>query len=310
MKHKICGAEFFITPADFLAGNRCPICHDFTVNRSLPEQVENLSNGRYEITGRATSNLWIVHDRRSHKELTLTSSRIIQELKRESISSILPVDEVVYAKKLDISNKERLLTIINKNFLHSDIIHVEDISTDDLNYKNIKAGFRELEKDGVLKRIYIGTYIFSDNEVSNYDFIIDRYIKRKNRYIGFLFGKSFANCLGLCEKPKRLYIVSKIESQLHGRSKKIFDINFRVKGCPTEINNENYKILSVLDFMTTFWKYTDFSYENVYKKIAVYIVSNNLRKEDFNKYVGFYAKQCANSMEYVWEVVSKNEKNF
>lgn len=289
LRHNKCGRAVELKPSTFLDGGRCKHCQKFIFNKSMNDIVSELSHGRYSIIGRATVNLMILHDNVTCKDITLDKYKIIQELTRKTPSEILQQDERRKEQNIKATTDiEKVLLWLREEYSQKELIFLKDISIEWMPYKRLKSIMNNLVKGDKLKRYALGMYAFPNTDFTADDLLTGMYLSRRGEHIGFYYGNSFASELGLGSESKTKYIVTNEESMVHGRKKNVFGIDIRIKGSIVPVQNENFKILPVLDFLLSYWKYTNAGYDKV-KIVAVrYLLRNKITKMLLEKYASFY----------------------
>ena len=114
---------------------------------------------------------------------------------------------------------------------------------------------------------------------------VAKYIIRKGKVDGFYSGYTFANQLGISTQvPYVKEIVSNNAStrvkEVNVRNKKIL-----LRRARTEINNENYVALQLLELLKDLEQYYDISFENVCERLKKYVLTENIKKADVDKYI-------------------------
>lgn len=285
--HTKCNHTIEMAPISFLSGKRCRYCRQLTYVKDFCRYVENATNNRYTVLGRASNNLYVVHDRETLLDYTLGKAKTLQELNRKSGSSIY--FEHIQANKEDLNTtSKQVYNAICENTLSNAPIFLEDIRKVYFNRSNalIKSSFTKLVKEGLIVKCYPGVYRFPKDEFSDLQLLEAKYIKRGGKIIGAYYGNSLASMvLGLnpLDDTKK-YIMSNKESLVHGRKINIFGIPIRIKGCKIEITRENYIILQTVDFLLNYWKYTDDDCEKIISSITAYWIKNKITADFIRQY--------------------------
>ncbi|MCR5324284.1 MAG: TniQ family protein [Lachnospiraceae bacterium] len=261
IRHNKCGTVERYMPSHFRQGIRCKQCAVKTSYEGFTQYVHDLTNGEYEIVNRGKKSYLIIKNTQSGDEYSLLKPVIIQELNRAQPSRILPLQHKApiniekYALKEKqkpkianyalVYNTDTTWNYIQDHFAKTDLFSSEDIDMDN-------TGLWVLARNGKIKRVMTALYTFPENDVKAIDIIKYKYYEKFGKRFGYWFGQSFAYQLGLIDKPKTVFITSN-KMTVSERS------NFMVSGQPVvlrkpiaEITNDNYKILAVIDYLTTY----------------------------------------------------------
>ena len=115
-----------------------------------------------------------------------------------------------------------------------------------------------------------------------------KYISRFGKVEGYYTGNSLANRFGISTQvPMKPEIIS------NNMSAKIKEIQigkttFVIRRPMIEVTNENVKVLQLLEIIKIVDEYMDGSYADAGEKIKSYIISNNIKKEDIDRYIRKY----------------------
>ena len=268
IRHNRCGTVGRYIPSHFRQGIRCKHCAVKTSYEGFAQYVHDLTDGEYEIVDRGVNHRYlIIKNTITGDEYSLMKPVIMQELNRVQPSRILPIQHkrpvniTEYSlienkkenKKPDIANyalvykSDITWEYIQNHFSQTDFFSNNDI---DININN--PSLYTLAQSGKIKRVMTSLYTFPENDVTAIDVIKYKCYERYGKRFGYWFGQSFAYQLGLIDKPKVVYITS---NKMHASERS----NFTVLGQPvvlrkpiTEITDDNYKILAVIDYLTTY----------------------------------------------------------
>ena len=158
---------------------------------------------------------------------------------------------------------------------------------------NLRQMFKTICDAGKIKRFDTGIYYIPKASIlkggvplAADEVAVAKYIIRKGKVDGFYSGYTFANQLGISTQvPYIKEIVSNNAStrvkEVNVRNKKII-----LRRARTEITNENYVVLQLLELLKDLEQYYDISFENVCERLKKYVLTENIKKADVDKYIG------------------------
>ena len=178
-----------------------------------------------------------------------------------------------------------------ENYKANEPIFVSDIEMP-VTDGNLRQMFKTLCDTGKIKRFDTGIYYIPKASVltggvplAADEVAVAKYIIRKGKVDGFYSGYTFANQLGISTQvPYVKEIVSNNAStrvkEVNVRNKKIL-----LRRARTEITNENYVVLQLLELLKDLEQYYDISFENVCERLKKYVLTENIKKADVDKYI-------------------------
>lgn len=275
IRHNKCGTTQEYLAHRFLDGARCRVCHIELTAGEFKDFVERYSLGRYTVTGRPTRNLYRVHDNVDNTDTDMTKSRVLQELKRPTPSSLLPLEQKDANAVMRPERKsETFFSYLNHRFPNG-IVFTEDIEYSEASREEIQSMIYNFFKSGMLVHVATGVY-YIGKQYDIEDVIVSRYLIRDGRHIGFLRGKSYAAAIGICAKPSEWSIATNKEStKTPNRKIKFAGKSIHIKGSEVEINDNNYLVLGAIDFLIQLRQYTDIPREEVIEAVRKYICAEN-----------------------------------
>lgn len=210
---------------------------------------------------------------------------VLQELLRPTPSDVLSLQKRAEAEA-ELNKSAMIETLLKKQYADTDLIFLEDVWMPDMPYSVVKRAFGTLHKKEKLYRHIEGIYSLTPFEVEPERIIREKYIRRNNRAIGFLYGESLAYELGIIpEKPDTIYIVTNKESLLHGRVRNVCGQKIRIRGSETPVTDDNYKILQVLDMLRMRFKRG----WDVYPKLKEFTEENKITLDNFAPYIELFS---------------------
>lgn len=178
------------------------------------------------------------------------------------------------------------------NYKANEPIFVSDIDLP-VSDVNLRQMFKTICDAGKIKRFDTGIYYIPKASIlkggvplAADEVAVAKYIIRKGKVDGFYSGYTFANQLGISTQvPYIKEIVSNNAStrvkEVNVRNKKIL-----LRRARTEITNENYVVLQLLELLKDLEQYYDISFENVCERLKKYVKTENIKKADVDKYIG------------------------
>lgn len=128
-----------------------------------------------------------------------------------------------------------------------------------------------------------GCYRLPEVTVSSTEVINQKYIIRNGEHIGYLYGTSFLYyCLGIGDVPDRLSIATLKEAKPWARLTSYNNTELRLKAAPESMDEDNWQILQVADFINGIPFYCK-SPSEVIPKLLKYIDDKALSKSDIIK---------------------------
>jgi len=184
-----------------------------------------------------------------------------------------------------------LRTYLIKKYQPNQPIITADINIKGLanSYKNIQLS--NLVKQKVIKRFSPGVYYFStinelgESSLNSLDVASAKFIKKQGDIIGYVSGGQYAKMLGISEQiVNQLDIYTNVEKSIK-RSVKVGSLKINLRKPHYKIDQENYKILQFLDFITN----TDIFIINKNKTIfSKKIQQIDIKKELLNQILAHY----------------------
>lgn len=198
IRHNVCGKEFEVSPGHFLNGNRCPYCAKFMTKKYFRVLVNDLTSGHYSVMPKNKNyGFEYLFDNSIGKVLKLTKPRIKQEVLRPTRSDILVLteqEEQERLKKLEnlkingvqFNIKENFYVYLCNTYGKNDLIFSDELNKSGLSNDTIVRVIRDLVRQGRIRKIHIGLYVFSEN-VNDYtteEILYNKYVCRNGKTIG------------------------------------------------------------------------------------------------------------------------------
>ena len=157
---------------------------------------------------------------------------------------------------------------------------------------NLRKMMKDLCDVGKIKRFDIGIYYLpkqsrlkggvplSVDTVAKY-----KYVCRNGNIEGYYSGYTFANQLGISKQvPNKIEIVSNESSPI------VRDINvgnhvFMIRKSRTQVNENNQKVLQLLELLKDIDLYSDGTIEETRDRIVKYIIDSKITRKDVDQYI-------------------------
>jgi len=292
--HNVCGTKQEYRPYYFLDGGRCRCCHVEMTEEEFKDYVSKVSMGRYVIEGKATKNLYEVKDTFSGGSIRLNKLKILQELQRPTPSPILQVearDDSIDLQRVQVcgewkrkpwQQKGKMKTVMdyltrNSFYVSGEPIFLDDLEINGLTYEEVQQTMSKLSKRRKLVHLITGAYGFPGQEYPANVIITSKYLVRQGRHIGFLRGACFASRLGLETKgsPEWSVATNRESPKTTNRKLSPLGVPVHIKGASTKITDNNYLVLSIIDFLLQYRQCTKSPFETVLEALQHYVRENN-----------------------------------
>ncbi len=277
--HHGCGDIITMTPGAFIGGRRCQCC-EMLKGDDFADYVKTVSNGRYRINTRYTSQYdrMEIIDTETKAKKILPKCKIAQELYRPTESKILPCSN----RRTDISpyvecNTTIVWKALRNQFGEKDIFSFSDIdlSKVGLNEEQTRAAITYLMKNGRLYSLERGWYCLTDYNHSDYEIAYYMFCERNGHRIGIFRADTLASILA--EKPigNRYFIRSNIGSKYKNHRIDIKGITITDFEAHIPITDDNVPIITMMEYA----KLSTEKASPYYDKIREYAEENGLTYE-------------------------------
>lgn len=195
-----------------------------------------------------------------------------------------------------------LLEYLKERYRENEPIFVSDIELD-VTDTNLRQMFKVLCDSGKIVRYDTGIYYMkgasrlsggvslSAAEVAKY-----KYIARNQHVDGYYSGFTFANQLGLtAQVPYTLEIVSNHASakcrEVHVKNQKII-----LRKPRTEVTDENYRELQLLDLLKDLDRYVDNDMAAAAERLIAYVRAFGIRQAQVDRYIDLFPDRVYRSI--------------
>ena len=192
-----------------------------------------------------------------------------------------------------------------EHYTTNDVIFMEDIDLPFSNYGSIKSTMNGLLRHKMLCRLAAGIYTFPGVTFPIHEVIAQRYISQHGSVRGFYFGKSFAHQIGLLKTaPDMSYIITKKESQLHGRKVRVMRTTVYLRGSKIPITPENVLVLQLLSLLPNLVQYSDYDKDETYRRLASYVIESRIDLSACEAYYSSYPKWVPACIKRIERVIA------
>lgn len=207
----------------------------------------------------------------------------------------------------------KVYEVIIKEFGYDEPVFTKDLKNRiDMSDAALRQNLKRLSDKGALIKVRNGIYYLPRaNSVLkkprvNLDKVITRkYIKPIDKnIIGYTSGINFANQLGLTSQTASVTTIVTNETGRYEHEVTFGKKVVKLKRPKSSINNQNYKILQVLDLLNEFDRLSEIPLENSATNIKQYLKDVNITKKDLNEYIKKYPRK---TLENFIEVELYNE---
>lgn len=207
----------------------------------------------------------------------------------------------------------KVYEVIIKEFGYDEPVFTKDLKNRiDISDEALRQNLKRLSDKGALIKVRNGIYYLPRaNSVLkkprvNLDKVITRkYIKPIDKnVIGYISGINFANQLGLTSQTASVTTIVTNETGRYEHEVTFGKKVVKLKRPKSSINNQNYKILQVLDLLNEFDRLSEIPLENSATNIKQYLKDVNITKKDLNEYIKKYPRK---TLENFIEVELYNE---
>lgn len=188
-----------------------------------------------------------------------------------------------------------LLDYLVENYEQGEPIFCADIKISEMSEVNLRQQLKKLVDDGKLNRFEQGVYYIPRKNrlkggigLSSETVAQCKYVVRKGKRIGYYTGHTLANHLGISTQvPYKEEIVSNNMSAVV-REVIVGTKTYLVRKPVVVINEDNYRILQLLDLLKDVEKYSDVEPELIKNRLCSYIRKNQITRNEVDLYIGMF----------------------
>ena len=177
----------------------------------------------------------------------------------------------------------------------------EPIFTDDLkeqvnlNPNTFRQTIKRLSDRGLLKKVENGIYfiprsnsVLKSPKLSVDKIISQKFINKQGRITGYKTGTNFANSLGLTTQTASIPTIITNNTASAKREVKFYNKRVIVKKPKVQINENNYKVLQILDLFNEYERVSEVPLENVKSYITKYLKDVSINERELKVYLKAY----------------------
>ena len=193
---------------------------------------------------------------------------------------------------------------LTENYEINEPIFLYEVDIDDKSNNAIKLEFRKLLEEEKLRKYDRGIYYMPGKGVFGIetgptinDVISKKYLNDSNgNIIGYISGINFANRIRLTtQRPLSITIRSNVATK-DVEEKTIRGFRIILKKPRTNVTNNNYKILQLLDLFTNAEYIEEEFYSDVIENVTEYMRENNITVEQMREYYQYYPNKIYKNM--------------
>lgn len=160
-----------------------------------------------------------------------------------------------------------------------------------------RQNIKRLSDQGLLVKVEKGIYfipkpnsILKTPKLSPDRIIEKKYLKKNGEIIGYKTGVNFSNSLGLTKQTASIPTIISNNTSSKGSEILIYNKQVKIKKPKIEVTTSNYKWLQVLDLLSEFDRYSEYSLLNVTDRLKQYLNDVQLSVTDAVECLGAYSK--------------------
>jgi DNA-binding Lrp family transcriptional regulator len=174
-------------------------------------------------------------------------------------------------------------------------LFLSEIRAEGISPNTLKQQFKRMTDAGIMKRFDKGIYYFpkesrllGESYLDGNLVISEKYIKQNDTVFGYYSGAAFANQLGVTTQvPAEKEIVTNKEAT-KGRRIALANYRLRLKKPRVPIDNQNWRLLQLLDLLNEYPQWSEYPREEVNTRIAKHIKDKELKRKDLIELLGNY----------------------
>ncbi len=192
---------------------------------------------------------------------------------------------------------KQIYKYIRINYGYSQPFFLKDlyVAFSDMKQGTIRESLRRLTNEEKIIKAKNGIYelpnpdrILKAPTVNILSIVEQAYLKDNDNIIGYRSGINLANRLGLTSQTASVETVYSNAVSNRKREIKLNKNRLIINAPRIQVDNQNFKLLQVLDLLTDFDKYSEYDLKQASKKILSYITNLQLSSEELERAVAAY----------------------
>ena len=188
-----------------------------------------------------------------------------------------------------------LINYLRKNYKDGEPIFLSDINVNGMTQENIRYHLKKYTDDGLLSRFEPGIYYFPKNNLFGEKSVIsaetvayNKYICRKDKYVGYYSGLTFINQLGLSTQVPFIEEITSNFAPAMVRKITIKNRGYIIRKPVVKINEKNMYILQILDCLKDIEVDDKEDIKSYGEVLSKHISDHKISKNDIDKYISNY----------------------
>lgn len=193
--------------------------------------------------------------------------------------------------------KDKIKKYIEKNYDYNTPILTSEIKElfPDVKDGTIRQILRRLKEDSFLEQTGPGTFfkpkkmgVLKKAYITTEQVTRKKYLYDESNIVGYITGFNFANELSLTTQTS--HVMQLVSNKVSDKKRriKIGNRSIIVESPRVQVTNSNYKLLQILDLLTSFEKYSELDLYEAKPKILNYLSKLNLSIEELDMIVSKY----------------------
>lgn len=215
---------------------------------------------------------------------------------------------------------DELYKIILENFKTDEPIFTKDLKDKtNLNSNAFRQNVKRLSDKGLIVKVTNGLYFIPRADsilkkpILSVDKIVSaKFLHREGCITGYKSGTNFANSLGLTTQTASVPTIITNHTSSVKREIKFYNKRIIVKKPKVEVNENNYKILQVLDLFDEYERVSEIPLENVKSYLTKYLSDVSMNHNELRVYLDAYPNSVEAKLykSGVYDEIIKSKRHF
>ncbi|WP_208591920.1 DUF6088 family protein [Gracilibacillus suaedae] len=199
----------------------------------------------------------------------------------------------------------RLYKVILEEYGYDEPVFTKDLKKHlDMSAEALRQNVKRLSDNGNIIKVKNGMYyvpransVLNKRRVNIDKLIRRRYIKPIDKnVIGYITGTNFANQLGLTSQTASVTTIVTNEAGRPEREVTFGNKVVRLKKPRVRINDQNYKLLQVLDLLSDYDRVSEIPFEKGSRLIKKYLQDSDITISELNQYIKKYPRKTLENL--------------